>query len=184
MSKSIVAGIDIDGVLYDYHDAFYEFYKCEFGYEGTKKELWTRDFNNLSTERQRYLISIPIPYDISVPSEEIKSFLEELTDVADDVYYLTHRSGQEMERITRRYFRRYGFPFQDNLIFSHDKAVDCTRYGVTHFIDDFPNNVVPVSRVCNSYLKDAIHNKEKQEGFNVIHRLSEFIDAIKGEQNV
>lgn len=176
MNNRIILGLDLDGVLYDYHSALYTYCQYELNYLGTYEEFWLNYMKNSNNERQNYLTSLPIPYEMIVPSKCVTDFLE-FANSNSDIYYITHRP-QHLERITRRYFRRYNFPQQDNLFMTDDKITCCRYLGITHFIDDFVNNVKAVSAVADSYLMAKPWNKEFQDDFKTVHNLNEFREAV------
>lgn len=175
MGKIILA-LDCDGVLYPYHESLYTFCQYELNYCGTFEDFWLDYIQNASKERQDYLIGLPIPYETSVPTKEVIEFLSYANENAQ-IYYITHRP-EELERITRRYFRRYNFPQQDNLFITGDKVTACRYLGVTHFVDDFVKHVKAVSAVADAYLMAKPWNKEFQNDFKTVHSLREFQERV------
>lgn len=174
--NKIILGIDIDGVLYPWHESLYTYYQYEMNYEGTFEQFWLDYIPNLCKEKQDYIVRIPMIYEMATPSESVVNFLDYVSSRAD-VYYLTHRP-EELERITRKYFKRYNFPFQDNLFMTGDKVNACRYLGVTHFIDDFANQVKSVSAVADSYLMAKPWNRDYQEELKTVHNLREFRERI------
>lgn len=168
----ITLGLDLDGVLYDFHSALYTYYQYEMNYGGTYQQFWLDYIPSLNKERENYIMSIPIPYETSIPSPRIREFLDYIKDRCE-AYYITHRP-EELERITRKYLRDYSFPFQDNLIMTGDKVTACRLYGVTHFIDDFANQVEKVSAVADAYLMAKPWNIDYQDKLKTVHSLKEF----------
>lgn len=172
-------GLDLDGVCYDWHTALHTYYQYIMGYAGDYRAFWTEFFPSLPKSKQEYIVSIPIPYDSQVPSETVTSFLDFAKDKAE-IYYITSRL-PELESITRRYIKRYDFPFQDNLIFSQDKASSCSILGITHFLDDFARHVIPCSKVCNSYLMNKLWNLDAEGDFTRVYGLGDFREKVFGE---
>ncbi len=175
----MILGIDLDGVLYDWHDALHVYYQYMMGYEGTFREFWLNYIPSLSAEKQDYLVNLPIIYDTKVPSKDITDFLDFVRDNVEEVYYITKRP-LEIERVTRRYLRRYNFPFQDNLIITGDKASACRLYGVTHFLDDFASHVEAVKGIAEVYLMAKPWNEQYQDQYNTVHSLREFKERVFG----
>jgi hypothetical protein len=172
----VVLGMDLDGVLYDFHNALYMFCQYELGYEGSYEEFWLNYIQNCSKEKQDYLISLPMPYETSIPSKQITDFLSFARDNAE-IYYITHRP-IELDRITKRYLRAYDFPSVDNLFITNDKATICRYVGVTHFIDDFVKHVKAVSGIADSYLMAKPWNREFQSEFKTVNNLKEFQERV------
>lgn len=175
MSKTVL-GIDLDGVLYDFHDATYVYYQYLMGYEGTYKQFWTEFWPSLTKEKQDYIVSIAILYDTKVPPKEVVDFIDYAKE-RSEIYYITSRD-ESLSRITERYLRRYNFPFQENLIMTKDKANACKLYGVTHFLDDFLHQVKEVSSVTNAYLMSKPWNVDGRDKLNVVNSLEEFKEKV------
>src|SRR3989304_5261519 len=172
----MVISLDIDGILYPYHEALYTYYQYEMNYNDTYEKFWTDFLPNQSKKKQDYIISIPIVYEMIAPYKCVTDFLDYISKKVD-VYYMTSRP-LELERITRKYFKKYNFPFQDNLIMTSDKANACRLYGITHFLDDHAHHVENVSKVADAYLMAKIWNKEYQDKLNTVHSLREFRERI------
>jgi len=176
MGKIILA-LDIDGPLYPYHEALYTFCQYELNYGGEFEEFWLDYIHNSCTERQEYLIGLPIPYETHLPSKKTLEFLNYAKENADDIYYITHRP-IELERITKRYFRRYDFPYPENIIFTGDKVTACRYVGATHFLDDFGHQVEKVSAVTDAYLFAKPWNREYQDSLKTVYSLKEFQERV------
>lgn len=174
--NNIVLGLDLDGCLYDWHSAVYTYYEYEMSCCKTFSEFWD-DVNLWSKEKQDYLVSLPFLYECQVPLKSTLDFLEFCKNNADDIYYITNRP-EEIERITKRYFRRYNFPYPDNLFISGDKATVCRYVGVTHFLDDHVKHVKAVNGIADVYLMAKPWNKEFQDDYKTVHSLKEFQERI------
>jgi uncharacterized HAD superfamily protein len=174
----ITLSLDIDGILYPYHEALYTYYQYEMGYSDSYEKFWGEFFPSLTEDKKSYIVSIPVVYEMIEPYKHVMDFLDFISSKAD-VYYMTARS-LELERITRKYFKKYNFPFQDNLIMTSDKANACRLYGVTHFLDDHAHHVESVAKVADAYLMAKIWNKEYQDKLNTVHSLKEFREVIFG----
>ena len=178
-TNKIVLGLDIDGTLYDWHDAVYTFYQYEMRYPDTYSNFWSSYWRSLSLDRREYLASIPILYETKVPPACVLDFLE-FAAQRSEIYYITHRPS-EVERVTRKYFKKYNFPFQDNLIMTGDKANACRLYGVTHFLDDFASHIEKVKNIADSYLLARAWNRDERDGHNVVYSLKEFRERVFNE---
>jgi len=168
--------LDIDGPLYNWHEAVHTLWQYEQNYKGTYEEFWLDYIPNLSKERQDYIVTLPIPYETQVPTKSVLDFLNYVKDKAD-IYYITHRP-LELERITRSYFKRYDFPYPDNLFMTGDKVTCCRYLGVTHFLDDFANQVEKVSAVADAYLFAKPWNREYQDKLKTVYSLKEFRERV------
>lgn len=171
-----IIGFDLDGVLYPWHESVYTFYEYEMGYTKSYKEFW-EEVNLWPKEKQEYLVSLPFLYENKVPSESLMNFLYFCKNNADDMYYITNRP-EDLERITKRYFRRYDFPYPDNLFITGDKATTCRYLGVTHFLDDHAKHVKAVEGISKAYLMAKPWNVEFQEELRTVKNLKEFQEIV------
>jgi uncharacterized HAD superfamily protein len=173
----IVLGLDLDGVLYPWHESVYTYYQWAYDYEKTYTEFWD-DVQNWSVEQQDYLVSLPFLYENMIPSKQVIDFLEFANNNAE-IYYITSRL-DDLTRVTERYLRRYDFPQRDNLFvhYKGDKATICRYAGVTHFLDDHLKHVKSVSGIAESYLMAKPWNREFQSEFNTVHNLKEFQERV------
>lgn len=175
--SDIVLAIDLDGCLYDWHSAVHTFFEYEHNYSGAFDEFWTEYIPSLSKARQEYIVSIPFLYETQVPSKSTIDFLNFAKENSKDIYYLTKRP-KDLERVSKRYFKRYDFPYPENIFFTDDKAMSCRYFGVTHFLDDFVSHVKAVSGIADAYLMAKPWNKEFQEDFKTVHSLKEFKEIV------
>jgi uncharacterized HAD superfamily protein len=172
----IVLGLDLDGCLYPWHEAVYTYQQYMCGYSKSFNEFWD-EVQFWPKEKQDYLVSLPFLYETQVPLESTTKFLEFCKENADEIYYITHRP-PELERITKRYFRRYDFPYQDNLFITGDKATACRYLGVTHFLDDHVKHIQAVNGIADTYLMAKPWNKEFQDEFKTVRSLNEFKERV------
>lgn len=175
----ITLGLDMDGVLYDWHQAIYVYYQYVMGFVGTYEEFWLDYWFSLSKEKQAYIVSIPIPYDQIAATPQVLDFLNFASE-RGDIYYITSRE-EGLQTVTRRYLKRYDFPSQDNLIFTQDKASACSLYRVTHFVDDYEKHVNACSEITKCYLMNKIWNTEAEGNFTRVHNLKELRELVYGE---
>lgn len=176
MEKTIVLGLDLDGCIYPWHECVFTYYEYEMNYSKSYNEFW-EEINLWSKEKQDYLVSLPFLYETSVPQKHVVDFLNFAKENSKDIYYITNRP-QELERITLRYFRRYNFPYPNNLFITSDKATTCRYLGVTHFLDDHAKHIKAVNGIADSYLMAKPWNKEFQDDYKTVHSLREFQERV------
>lgn len=173
----MILGLDLDGVLYPWHETLYTFYQYEMGYQEDFRTFWLEYIPSLPKEKQDYIVGLPVPYDMRIPDKETISFLELAKSKSEEIFYITYRP-EELERITKRYFRRYDFPCPHNLVMTGDKTTACRYYGVTHFIDDFPSNIENIKGFADVYLMAKPWNEPFQGDYQTVHSLREFAERI------
>lgn len=171
----IVLGLDLDGVLYDWHSAVYTYFQYIKNYQGTYRQFWTEFINDTSKEEQEFIVSIPFLYSAITPSKQVIEFLNFAADNSE-IYYITSRP-DSVEHITKKYVKEY-FPYPDNLFSVHDKATTCRYLGVTHFLDDHEKHVKAVQPVANSFLKARCWNEYCQDQYNTVYSLKEFKEIV------
>lgn len=176
--KKLKIGLDIDGVIYPYHDVVYRYFIEEKGYKDSYHHFWTVDWWLLSKETQDYIVSLPFLYDAVIPSSCVMESLLKLTTLGE-LYYVTSRSGSDIEGVTRKFFNFFDPPFKQNLMFDHDKASVCRLYSIDYFLDDFPEHVSKLESVTNAYLMNQAHNAGKREGHKTVSSLKEFYEKIQ-----
>lgn len=178
MNKTI--GLDIDGVVYNYHEALYSYFRTEKNYDKGYAEFWLKYIPSLSGDVQDYFISIPMIYEMIAPRTDILKILEKIANKAE-IFYITSRS-TDLALVTERYFRKGRFPYNHNLVFTNKKDIACLRNGITDFVDDFVSHFVSCSRVCNSYLMnkpwnlDAVVDNDKR-----VRSLDDFYIKVFGQ---
>lgn len=173
MSKNMILGLDLDGVVYDYHSCLYTYCQYTFDYDGSYLDFWLNYFPNLPSEKQEYLVSIPMLYEMRIPDSFVMGFLEKSKRVFSEIFYVTGR-GNDLKVVTERYLKKYDFPFYDNVIITRNKGLWCSNLQITHFIDDFPCHVISASRVCDAYLLNRPWNSDFVGDVNRIASLNEF----------
>ncbi len=172
-----IIGLDLDGPLYDWHSAVHTYFQYECNYCGDYQTFWLDYIPSLSKEKQDYIVSLPFLYETQIPPKNVTDFLEYCATHSDGIYYITNRP-IEVERVTIRYFRRYKFPYPDNIIFTGDKVTACRYVGATHFLDDFVKHIKAVSAVCDSYLMAKPWNREFQNSYNTVYGLRDFQERV------
>lgn len=176
--NKIILGLDMDGVLYDWHSAAYTYYQYMKGYAGDYREFWTTFINDTPKEEQDYLVSLPFLYHAITPSPIVSNFLKEVSKLAD-IFYITSRpQTSDIEHATRKYIQEYEFPFPDNLFITNDKVTVCRYTGVTHFLDDNAQHVKKVSETAKSYLLAKYWNQYAQDELDTVHGLYEFKERV------
>lgn len=154
-------GLDMDGVLYGWHEAVYEYLRLYRDYKGTFKELWSVDFKKFTEEDWEFLINIDILYTSRMPTPDCIKFLDYVKDKFE-LYYITARP-KYVKTTTEQYLRHYNFPSQDNLIFESDKVNTVRRLKIDYFIDDLPKHLEGLSKVCDVIMIERPYNEKERE---------------------
>jgi len=111
---------DLDGVLYNWHLAAHTYLRVYKGIKESFEEFWRNPFELLSVDEIKYIATVPELYEKFIPSKDLLDMLHNLSEEYT-LYYLTNRP-ISVENLTSRWLKRYGFPQDDNLIFTTDKG--------------------------------------------------------------
>jgi len=172
-------GIDIDGVVYPWHDSIYRYFKEEKRFTGTAREFW-KYFMSLPVDVQMYYVSIPIHYLDASPTDDVLTYLPLIAELGT-VYYVTNRTPDLMP-VTRKFFNNFSLPFKENVIFTDTKANYIRLLNIEMYLDDRGKNVDEVVGLTDAYLFKAVHNWEYRDKYKLINSMKEFYEKIKGER--
>lgn len=169
-------GLDIDGVVYDWHNSLYVHYRSLEGFNGSFSEFWIDFIPTLPKEKLEYLITLDHLYETSGIAPSVALSLDRLASIGD-IYYITAR-GAQLSRLTDRFFRKSKLPDFDNITYTDDKVQAAKLYELDYFVDDFPKYVEPMLGVCNSYLMARPWNRDYQDKLPTITSLDDLYAII------
>jgi uncharacterized HAD superfamily protein len=172
----ISIGIDIDGVLYPWHESVYRYF-CEFkNFTGTQYQFW-KYFGELSPDTQKYFVELPFLYSDTTPHQDVLESLPLISELCN-IYYITSRP-VELRHQTLKFFSKHNFPFSENIYFTSDKETVIRLHNIEFFLDDMPFNIEKVSHLTKSFLFKSQHNRDRQGEFKCVGTLKEFHSIIK-----
>lgn len=191
-------GIDIDGVLANFCDAFAKVVTKQTGitFPRTSKEwpaVWNWDRAAGVTPEQEALAWKTVWADDNfwtnlapMPEAQMTATqLNHLAKLGHEVYYLTHRAGDRAKYQTEKFLFGIGVDYPTVLL-GGDKVPLIRHLKLDFFIDDRPDTILEVTRVAEEenlpvkghiFVKDAPYNK----GVNVGQRVNLVMDALKQE---
>ena len=172
-----VLGLDLDGVLYQWHLAVYEYHRMYRGYEDDLSTFWSVHYKSLSEGDWEFLTNVDFFYSSIVPSPDCVNFLNNVK-YRFELYYITSRP-LFVKTTTEQYLKRYKFPFRDNLIFTDDKVNTARRVQVDYFIEDLPKNAELLSKVCDVILIAQPYNHEYWESYKTAHSLMSALQYLE-----
>lgn len=170
-------GLDLDGVLYNWHLAVYEYYKLFKSYVGTYGEFWGIYYKNISKEEWDFLCQVDTLYSNVPPTDDCIDFLD-YVKYRYDVYYITSRP-LLVKLTTEQFLRRYKFPFRENLVFTSDKVNESRRLHITNFLDDNPIYIEGLSKITNTILIANPWNSHLWDTYNTAHSLKSAIKFLE-----
>lgn len=166
-------GFDLDGVLYRWQIAAYDYLTKE-----CRKSLpdystfWINALAILSEKEKNYLLENPILYDKMFPEVGIVAYLTSLSKQGHTLYYITARP-TSVEITTELYLERYKFPQVANLIFSKEKDKYARLLEIDIFVEDQYPNAKALKDVCKVILRRQPWNEEYETEFDIIDKIQE-----------
>jgi uncharacterized HAD superfamily protein len=173
-------GLDLDGVIYPWHDALYTEMQIYENITCSKYEFWTKVIGSYPKLKQEFLCSIEHLYGNQVPD---KRMLPMLRRIAKDweIYYITTRP-PNVEFATQRFLEHYDFPYAENLYLSDDKTVEARAFGIDVFVEDRTKNLDALSKFCRVIGVKQFWNEDCRDRFQFVddvYQLEGLLDNSK-----
>jgi len=196
MSK-LVIGVDIDGVLADFNNAFADRLRKVTGRDLLPEDVsnppvwyWPEHYGYTPKEQNATWDNCwadpEFWLDLSALGE-VDKFFEQIY-ASGDIYFITARTGTNVKQQTEQWLEMYGFHYPTVLI-AYDKGPLAKALKLTHFIDDKDSNcqeVVELSTKTQVFLLDRNYNKQSQSmlkaaGVTVVTERQQFVEAVNGD---
>lgn len=175
MTKRI--GLDLDGVLYDWHLSVYEYFCLYKGFSGSQNKFWYEESKAVPDNVWEFICSIDTLYSNVLPSKDCKDFIASIKDKFT-LYYITSRP-LSAKLTTEQYLRRHHFPFQENLIFTQDKVSVARLLKLDYMVEDMPRNVIDLSKVVLTIMMARPWNQSIQNEYPTVHSLMESMKYLE-----
>jgi uncharacterized HAD superfamily protein len=172
-----VLALDCDGVLYNWHNAVYEYFILYRNYKGSFNKLWEVDYKLLNDADWEFLTNVDYFYSSQVPTKDCVDFLNDVK-FRFDIYYVTGRPIY-VKTTTEQFLKRYKFPFRDNLIFADDKVNTARRLKADYFIEDMPRHLEGLSKITNVIMMAQPYNKEYWDTYLTVHSLKSALQYLE-----
>lgn len=172
-------GFDLDGVLYDWHLAAYD-YAVEF--LGIKLDINTFFLDSpehgFTEIFWKNLTRIPFLYTKFGIKKELYNMLVELAK-DNELFYITHRPDEAKES-TRKWAERCNLPFAENIIFTKNKSVEIRKNNIKLFIDDDHRVIQKLDKICTTIFVSTPWRKEYKKTFdNYVDHTLDLPEKIK-----
>lgn len=168
--------VDMDGVLYNWHNAVYDFMRTYRNYTDTFETLWSKDFLNFTPEFWEFIVNTDIFYSSQMPTNDCLEFLNSVKDKFT-VYYVTGRPDY-VRLTTEQFLRRYKFPFQENLIFSKDKVNTARLIRADYCLEDLPKYLEDLSKVSTVIMREQPYNVHLKDKYKSAQTLMGMLKLI------
>ena len=142
-------GFDLDGVLYDWHNATYEYAVDFLGVKDTMEVFYRGSTEHIYPEMfWSNIIRIPFLYTKYGIKKELSKMLDKLAK-NNELFYITHRPS-EARLATNRWLEVNNIPYKENIIFTSNKSLEIRRNNIKLFIDDDPRVIKALNNICNT----------------------------------
>jgi len=182
----MIIGIDLDGVLYNWHQAVYTELSIYWNLDVEFTEFWSGMYKTYKNEMfWDNLVKLKHLYS-NQPPDQRNVDLVNLLSGKHTIYYVTNRP-KEVYDVTLNWLKRYEFPSVKNLVFTDDKLVACNSLGITKFVEDRTANIdrllsgdIEVYIIRQPYNQDDLYKFPTCRVVNNFYDLKGIIDAELG----
>jgi uncharacterized HAD superfamily protein len=142
-------GWDIDGVLYNWHELVWFFYKDLYGVpNSTYREFWGPDGwakQHEGTISMANMVEDPTMYNKQPIRREYLEAVNLVAKMVEGMWYITNRP-PETKTDTARWLKNNKLPYADNLIFKPgtSKAEHIDRLQIDFYAEDRPKHIAEI----------------------------------------
>lgn len=172
-------GLDIDGVVYPWHESIYRHFIEQGKFSGTSRGFWDWFTRPEQNELAHYYVKIPIFYLDTTPTEDVLEYVPKIAEIAT-IFYITARP-EESRLATEKFFKIYQLPFSENVIFTNDKPNHVRVNKIQYFLDDRDKHVDELMGITNAYLFKAVHNYKYRDQYSTINSMKEFYEILRSK---
>ena len=149
-------GIDLDGVIYPWHDMAHSWMQAQgdIPQDLSCYDLFFDPYKHKTEDYWKNVARIPFIYERTGINESTLATLREL-DVLYDIHYITSRP-KEAELVTKRWMKRNNLPRRDYLIFAKDKVTLARTLNLKYMVEDSPKHIEALNNIMQSYLLEDI----------------------------
>jgi len=167
MYKNI--GIDLDGVIYPWHDVVYE-REC-LDKNVSNLEFWTKIHSLYSDFAINNLVQIQHYYGVKNITCENLELLNELSK-EHALFYITNRN-EGVRFATTSWMKRNNIPQRENLIFSSNKIVPVILNKIDLFVEDNIKNAIQLKPYCRVVIVKSMYNSIIDHDFETIQSFAQ-----------
>jgi len=170
-------GLDLDGVIYNWHGVIHDYIVKFKGEELGYKEFWKRaKHEDYKRELLMALVEIPMFYSQRNIRSHVLDTVKKLAET-NIIYYITTRP-EGARRATIDWMKRSGLPYSDNLIITQNKRPHIAMLECDYFVDDKQKTIDSIKDVTNAILfKSDYMQDEDAKGYNYIESLDELLEV-------
>ena len=169
-------GLDLDGVLYPWHQIIYEEVKFRKGIEEDYREFWRKaKEENYHRVLLEALVEVPMFYSQRDIRSHVLEVVNELAKMYQ-IFYITTRP-ESARSATLNWIERSKLPYASNLIITQNKKPYISMLECDYFVDDKHKTIDDIKDITNAILFKADYfYDEDVEGYNYIETLDELLE--------
>jgi uncharacterized HAD superfamily protein len=171
-------GLDLDGVLVNWHRAVYT-YTVAFNNEKRTYEQFWREYRTMPKSFWE-ITEWPDLYEKCMPTQDVLDTLKYLDSEGHTLYYITHRT-ETCRRVTEKYVNKW-FPQSMNLVLTKDKGKYVRLYKIDIFVEDRECNANELKNLCKVLFMKQPWNEGYRDGLTCISKLSDIKKYLSQEK--
>jgi len=196
MKNKTVLGIDVDGCLANFNEAFRavqirtskrDLFPAKWADDQITCWNWPTDQYGYTKEEYKSAWEQVWASDKFwaqlTPYPDTIRFFKSIRPISDDIYFITQRAGRSVKRQTENWLKRYGAGEIPTVLISGDKAGCCEALGITHYIDDKDENCLDVQSKSGANVTMLARGwNHEQIGIPRIDKLEEWVEEVRNGQ--
>jgi uncharacterized HAD superfamily protein len=174
----MIIGLDLDGVLYDWHRPVYNYLKTTKGIPESYEEFWHVFLKY--EEDLKYIVTLSDLYDKTIPTKETIDTLNKIDKGGHTIHYITSRP-ESATLVTERYVNKW-YPQSMNLTVTKngDKPNYIRLYKLDFYVNDRMEENMKLKDICKIILyKQPWNDTENRKLFTCIDSLSEILPFLE-----
>lgn len=137
-------GLDLDGVLYPWHEGVHTYFRMYRNYVGSEFKFWTEYWPSLPDTTHAYMQSLTDLYYKFIPETDMLDMLKRLSK-KHELFYVTSRP-ESARAITELFLRNFKFPYKENLILATNKGLVARDLSLDILVDDMTPNLIGIPK--------------------------------------
>lgn len=187
----LVLGIDIDGCLAQFNEAFKrvqietsgrDLFPADWSDEQITCWNWPTDQYGYSKEEYKAAWEVvwtnPKFWKQLRPYDGAIDFLKAIRKLSDNIYYITQRKGVKVKAQTEWWLRSYGAGDDPTVLISDDKAGACKALHITHYLDDKDENCLSV--IDTQFTKVWMPVRGWNHQISIVPRITSLMEFVEG----
>lgn len=170
-----VLGFDLDGVLYNWHQAAYDYLVrfCGLIDEPYEEFLFVKS-KFLSNKPKLFVENLVRLEDLYYKFPAKKEDVDTLQKLSKKytIVYVSARP-QEVDFVTRKWLEDFNFPNYKEVYLAEDKVREIRYLGCNYYVEDMSHFAVDISKVAEVFLMAKAYNKTYQQYFKTIVSVKE-----------